>query len=431
MYGRNVIARPLAFLALFIVCGLQQAQARSTFLLTTSVTGAVSRSQGLDDPQYVLSFIPVQRLLLTAAGRALAKSEVDTALARTPVSAAVLLRLGLLREEKNGYRLNYLLLTINDQRTMYRVAARYGRSLADAFREHKADFDAILRRYPNASLRQQLAFDLIAGAALNWGGLDLTTELGYRIKPPRHANGDTFFVHSTENGARLNFSGLYLDSETVPGAKMSFSTFGDGASLPRLRGLPDVFDGVDAATSDWRSVPTIYAALRSEYLTYILLAADDAGAVIDAIANGTNTDAGLAQALTIPVARQKAALQLLVSIGYLREAGQRYSLGVPVLVAADKPLADAVLGLSRTIMTQWLGRNYEPMRNELTQLSPMRNGVPFSLAFSEVWHYEFGFATKYLAESGFYANPRARGTLYPGYVPLVWASSVLTAPGNQ
>jgi hypothetical protein len=60
----------------------------------------------------------------------------------------------------------------------------------------------------------------------------------------------------------------------------------------------------------------------------------------------------------------------------------------------------------------------------------MRNGVPFSLAFSEVWHYEFGFATKSLAESGFYANPREQGNRYEGYVPLVWASSLLKGPGN-
>lgn len=81
-------------------------------------------------------------------------------------------------------------------------------------------------------------------------------------------------------------------------------------------------------------------------------------------------------------------------------------------------------------MTDWLRRKYPTMKDELSGLSPMPNGVPFSLAFSEVWHYEFGFATKSLSESGFYANPRAQGNRYEGYVPLVWASSLLTGPGN-
>lgn len=123
-------------------------------------------------------------------------------------------------------------------------------------------------------------------------------------------------------------------------------------------------------------------------------------------------------------------MRLLMAIGYLREADHRYLAGVPVLIESEKPLVDATLKLSREIMTDWLHRNYAPMKNELSGLSPMRNGVPFSLVFSEAWHYEFGFATKSLAESGFYANPRAPGNRYEGYVPLVWASSLLKGPGN-
>ena len=396
-------------------------------VLSTGVTGSI-RASGLDDPQYVLSFVPVQRLMLEAARHPLTQKEVDQGLAGTPVSRQNLLRLELLRQDKDVYRLNYLLLTAEDQQTMYRISARYGQSLAEAFRAHKTEFDEIFRRYPNADLRPQLMFDLVAGAALNWEGLSLTTELGYRIQPPRHANGDVYFVHSADQGTKLDFTGLYLDSETVPGSKMSFSTFGDGS--PRLQGLPDVFEGVEGATDNWRKMPEVYAALRSEYVTYIVLAMDDAGQVMDAVANGTDTDAALSKALPISEDRLKATLQLLTATGYLREVDHRYVAGVPVLTERDKPLVEATLKLSRAIITEWLRRNYEPMKRELAGLSPMRNGVPFSLAFSEVWHYEFAFATKSLAESGFYANPHAPGNRYEGYVPLVWASSVLKAPGS-
>ncbi|HYX70505.1 MAG TPA: hypothetical protein VE825_15330 [Terriglobales bacterium] len=393
------------------------------------MTGSISAS-GLNDPQYVLSFVPIQRLMLEAAQHPVSKAEVDKAVAGTPVSLNDLVRLELLRQDKDTFRLNYLVLTAPDQQTIYRVSVRYGQSLADAFRAHQAEFDAIFRRYPDAALRSQLMFDLIAGAALNWGGLDLTTELGYRIHPPRHANGDVYFVHSAERGAHLDFTGLYLDSETVPGSTMSFSTFGDGASSPRLQGLPDVFEGVENATDDWRKMPEVYAALRSEYVTYVVLAMDDAGQVMNAVAHGTDTDAALAQALAISEERRKATIQLLTAIGYLRETDHRYSVGVPILTERDKALVDETLKLSRSIMTEWLRRNYASMKEELAGLSPMRQGVPFSLAFSEVWHYEFAFATKSLAESGFYANPRSQGNRYEGYVPLVWASPLLKMPGS-
>ena len=398
-------------------------------LIHTAVTGSIKGS-GLEDPQYVLSFVPIQRLMLEATRRPLTQGDIDKAVQGTPVTLENLLQADLLRKEADTFRLNYLLLTIGDQKTMYRVCAGYGRSLADAFRSHKGEFDQIFSRYPNATLRPQLMFDLIAGAALDWAGLSLTTELGYRVQTPRHANGSVYLAHSKEAGAQLDFTGLYLDSETAPGSKMSFTTFGDGESSPRLQGLPDVFDGVESAMEDWRGLPDVYAALRSEYISLFLVAIDDAGQVMNAVAAGTDTDAALAAALPIPEERRKTVVRLLVSIGYLQEAGHRYSVGVPVLTERDKLLVDATLKLSREIMTDWLHRNYSAMKDELSGLSPMRNGVPFPLAFSEVWHYEFGFATKSLAESGFYANPRAPGNRYGGYVPLVWASSLLVGPGD-
>jgi hypothetical protein len=199
---------------------------------------------------------------------------------------------------------------------MYRVCAGYGKSLAEAFRSHRAEFDQIFSHYPTAGLRPQLMFGLIAGAALNWGGLDVTTELGYRVQPPRHANGSVYFVHSAEVRAHLDFKGLYLDSETAPGSKMSFSTFGDGVSSPRLQGLPDVFDGIESAMNDWKNSPDVYAALRSEYISLFLTAIEDAGQVMYAVANGTDTDAALAAVLTMPEERRKAIVRLLVAIGY-------------------------------------------------------------------------------------------------------------------
>jgi hypothetical protein len=273
-------------------------------------------------------------------------------------------------------------------------------------------------------------FDLIAGAALNWGGLHLTTELGYRVQPPRHANGDVYLIHSAERGAQLDLTGLYLDSQTAPGSKMSFSTFGDGDSLPRLQGLPDVFDGLESAVEDWKKLPDVYSALRSEYVVLLLLAIDDAGQIMSAIADGTDTDSALAKNVFIPEDRRKAILALLTVTGYLREGNHRYFAGVPVLTERDKPMVDAALRLSREIVIKWLRDNHPSMEKELVGLSPMRNGLPFSLVFSEVWHYTFGFATKSLAESGFCANPRASGSRYEGYVPLVWASSVLRGPGD-
>jgi len=237
-----------------------------------------------------------------------------------------------------------------------------------------------------------------------------------------------YFVHSAQVGAHTDLKGLYLDSEFAPAGKMMVATFGDGYSLPRLQGWPDVFDGVEHATDSWQQEPKVYGALQSEYMAYVFLALRDAGDILDAISSGATSNDALAKELTIPADRRDATLKLLLATGYLGESDHHYSIEVPLLTARDKPLVDATLNLSRTIMSAWLRENYPRMEEQLRGLSPMRSGVPFSLAFSEVWHYEFGFATKYLAESGFYANPRATANRYQGYVPLVWETPVLKAP---
>jgi hypothetical protein len=423
------IAGVLLFTSGTILSGQETGSEAAEPLLSTGVTGSI-RASGLDDPQFVLSFVSIQRLMLNATSHPLTSEEVAAAVRGTPVTLDRLLQLELLRRDDVKFRLNYLLLTSADQQAIYAVSASYGQSLADAFRARKTEFDQILSRYPDTSLRSQLLFGLVAGAALNWGGLHLATELGYRVQPGHHANGDVYLIHSVERGAQLNLKGFYLDSETASGRNMSFSTFGDGDSMPRLQGVPDVFDGLESAVEDWKKLPSVFAALRAEYLILVLPAMDDAGQIMRAIATGNDTDTLLSTNVSIPADRRKSIMALLTAVGYLRETDHRYSVGVPILLDRDKRMVDAVLGLSRRIMTDWLQANYSSMEKGLAGLSPMRNGLPFTLAFNEVWHYTFGFATKSLAETGFYANPRAPGNRYEGYVPLVWASSVLQGPGD-
>ncbi len=129
-----------------------------------------------------------------------------------------------------SYRLNYLLLRTRDQEMMYRVSEHFSESLGNAFQAHAPEFQQIIKSYPNTKYAAATALRPRCRLALNGDGLDLTTELGYRLTPPHHANEDVYFVHSEELGAKLDLKGLYLDTETAPGSTMSFSTFGDAES---------------------------------------------------------------------------------------------------------------------------------------------------------------------------------------------------------
>jgi hypothetical protein len=260
---------------------------------------------------------------------------------------------------------------------------------------------------------------------MNWGGLKLTTAMGFRVAPTTYPNGDAYLFHSSQPGAKNAMEGLYSESHSLPGPRVTFTTFGDGPSTPRLRGIPDVFEGpVGDGVEGLKADPAVYAATEHALLVYVSEASADAGDIIAAIADHPQSVAALRRRVVIPRARFDAAIQLLDALGYIRKIGDNYDIAVPVLTARDKPLVDSTLALSRRIMATWLTANHDTLVHELAGLSSMKAGLPFALPFSEVWHYVFGFAAKGLAEDGFFADPRAEGRRERGYVVLVWGRGV-------
>ncbi len=396
--------------------------------LATGITGTI-RASGLDDPQYVLSFKPVQRVIFAACDGPLAPARAASMLAGSPVAPADLLRLGLLREERGAYRLNYLVLTVADQRRIRAAVPRFAKGLASVLLAQRDRFDRIVARSPDPARRADLEFALVAGVLLNWEGLKLSTERGYRAAPTKRPNGDSYLVHSYETGFREPAEGLYVESHTYPGPRVSFSTFGDGPSIPRRLGLPDaLFDPLEDGLDAFPKPPEVYAAAKDVLVGGAVEALDDAGALMEAAA-GVGVSKAALEKVPMPPERRERALSLLLAVGYLRSEGDRFVAAVPMLSSADRPIVEETLAAGREILDAWLSANYRSIASELSDLSPTRSGLPFELAFSEVWHAIFGVTTRELAERGFYANPRSPRAMRPGFVPLVWASSVLTGPG--
>jgi len=83
-------------------------------------------------------------------------------------------------------------------------------------------------------------------------------------------------------------------------------------------------------------------------------------------------------------------------------------------------MMDDVLRISRQIFSDWLAANYEPIREDLAGITPLRYGVPYDEVFTQVWHYLFGIANKRLVENGLLADPYAPDRKFKGFVPAVW-----------
>ena len=79
-------------------------------------------------------------------------------------------------------------------------------------------------------------------------------------------------------------------------------------------------------------------------------------------------------------------------------------------------------------MAAWHEANYARIRQALSDLTPIRNGVPFERVYTEIWHFVFGFANRTLVQEGFFANPYAESRRYQGFIPVVWDARLAKSP---
>ncbi len=413
--------RRIAFILLMTLWPLAMPAKAEDDLLITSITGARTTS-GLEDPQYVLSFPSVQRLVLSAAKGPVSEKAVKAALSGTPVEIEHLLKLQILEKKGRQYHLAYLVLTRSDQELIHATAEKYGTSLALAFESRRQEFEELFQLYDGPGTQHALAFVLISGFSLNWSGLNLTSDLGYRVIPKEWPNGDEYIFFSREAGARLNSRGHYLGSHSAPSQPGVFTTFGDGPSQPRISGVPDVYFGAaDEGMAMLSDAPEILASVRGHFLVYLLDSLSDASKLLLAARDGVKSRAALSDESSLTAEKFDANLNLLLSVGYLKEYSDGYRADIVVLDKKDREMTARVVLLSRDIMSVWLEENYDFIKAELSALNALQVGQGYEMVFSEIWHDLIGFSTAKLVETGFTLDPYKNDRIHIGYEPVIWS----------
>jgi len=89
-------------------------------------------------------------------------------------------------------------------------------------------------------------------------------------------------------------------------------------------------------------------------------------------------------------------------------------------------MVNAVLRLSRDVMTDWLAQRHSAIRQQLAGLSAVKAGVPYGDMFTQIWHYLFGTTNRMLVEKGLFADPYRRAA--PGFIPAVWDPGLVSMP---
>ncbi len=118
-------------------------------------------------------------------------------------------------------------------------------------------------------------------------------------------------------------------------------------------------------------------------------------------------------------------LALLEVAGYVERRERSLHATALVLRPEDAGLVERLVALGRTIITRWHEESYDRLAEELADLTPVRNGVPFERVYTEIWHFVFGIANRTLVEEALFADPYAAGSRHHGFLPVIWAAELV------
>jgi hypothetical protein len=402
---RRRLATSLAAIALMSGLAHQAAAQERGNLLRPYTNGPADPSLPRHrDARYLMGLRQVQELLIEVRAAPRDHGYIETALAGTGISLADLLAAELLREDGGAHSLTFPLLTADDTEQLLEVSMRFGRSLADRYLERRTAIEEILSAYPVQQIdRATLAYILIGCFSLDWEGLALTRELGYRtvrLEPPRLARWAIVKGAWRPQGIYWGSHNNYLDNGLV------LTSFGDFHTLPRAT-LPDVGWSVSGAVRNVEVPDPLRPPMRdvanwtSNHLQQQL------AAIMIALRDGRGSTAEeIAQALGRKTEEVGDYLVFLDSLEYVSQDAGRYAIATPVFSDADREMVHQLRGLSRDIMTSWLAENYERYQEALMEVTPIGHARP-------------------LTHDGLFTDPYAESRKFQGSVPVVWASSLM------
>lgn len=417
----------IAVLLVIACAGAAAVKSEDQGPLSFGVTGS-NPSEPTRNPTAILRPPEVQHLILEIAERPHTRAEIETALADQFFTLDDMVAVGLLREEAGTFWIDFNLLRIADQQRILDVSAELGRDLAEAFLEQREELEVIARgREQPGDLSAEFLYIVLGCFSLDWDGLDLTEEKGWRLGAQRVIDGSSFTPWAKERGVEISLQGLYWGSHSSSTDGTTLTTFGDHHSLPRF-GLPDLlwsnstsFRGLEDLEREEKTVAQMLAAYEQDVMADVGRVMMELGkAVLDAGALGERTG--------IEERKLGRILAFLEAAEYVEPIGEAWRARSLVLQPADAASIDAMVAIGRRTMLEWHETNYDRLREALADLTPTRNGVPFERVYTSVWHFIFGFANRTLVEEGLFPDPYGDERRYQGFLPVVWSADLAQAP---
>ncbi len=428
-FQKSVLALLLAggfFLFIPALAADEAEQDRTRFSL--GITGNMSSDLEWNHAK-MLRYIKAQYLFLAIADEPRSRDFVLAALAELPFGLKEITDLRLLREENGFYYLNFNFLTQEDQKLIFEVSEKYGRSLTRTYQKHWSEFEVIFQDFYQPQISQEyLAYIIIGLMSLDWDGLEITSKMGLRSTATHTEEGNVYTPWAKEEGDLVSLKELYWGShnENFDQAKFTFTSFGDHHSLPRFS-LPDIIWGTRVSLNN---APEALTALHKKAGSNAMFEVEQAfGKLLYAL----NENAGSFEAIQTLMGwdeeMARAYLNFLTELQILTNGATGYQPAILVLSPGDQEMVRSARELSWHIMEGWLEENYDLIKADLSGLTAVSQGVPFEIMFTEVWHFIFGLTNRDMVEAGLFADPYGDERTYKGFMTVLWADEVFEEYG--
>jgi hypothetical protein len=271
-----------------------------------------------------------------------------------------------------------------------------------------------------------LAYVLLGCFSLDWDGLRISKELGYRPSSPPKNAAFIGWVDDRRAKELKEIKGLYRGShnEYLKNG-VAFTTFGDHASVQR-NGFPDLAWQMARRIKLIRAPEEIKPAMvsvgRQAIYTSVL---GQMGKIMMELRRGNKSIEELRDATNIDSMLLRDSLVILEGLEYIKGVSGRYEATIPVFVQEDQQMIQNILRPSGEMMISWLKQNYARLESQLADLSAYKYGQPLEATFYKVWHELFGAANRILVEKGMFSDPYKESKRFKGFVPVVWHMHVL------
>ena len=318
-------------------------------------------------------------------------SELEASRAEVEEAVRALRRIDAVREEGGRLRANFVVLLKEDVIAISEAAKGLAEELARDVARLWPKLEEVLSGVKCAAQVGvgKVAFAVVGAYALDIMGLEILRERKLAVCETPKPGGRRYTLYAREvfSGYKTLISGLYWGCHWSVMSGYGFYSFGDASGARRA--IPDVSLSRELLRAhDWE----VEAELRAQ-AARVLLRVLERGAVSKSSLAASQLEARLVDALT--------------SMGYL-VGGCCLRLSSPAFSVADNARVSEALRLLRPVVGEHVARGRGALSRELAGITPLRQGLPIELMYTELWHWVFGRANRLLAEWGYFHNPRPK-----------------------